>query len=69
MPEAAVYEYGLVAALHDDIRLAGQLGVVKPVPNPHRMQQPTYAHLRRCILAANLGHEFGTLFGGEAICH
>jgi hypothetical protein len=53
MPEATVNKNDLFAGGEHQIRRAGKLAHVKPVPVTESMNEPSYRELGSCVLASD----------------
>lgn len=69
VPEAPVYEYDFVAAPENDVRLARQGLVVKPIPISEREENAANNELGCSVLRADAGHVPSPLLWIQPVSH
>ena len=69
VPEAAVDKNYFSASNENEVRLPWQRPDVKCITIAHGVSQPSDAHFRRSVLAADRTHTCATLFRGKGIGH
>ena len=55
-----MYENYCPVLSQDDVRLAGKIPDMQPIPEPSCMQGATHQHFRSSVLAPDSGHHPGT---------
>src|SRR5262249_31116462 len=59
MPKAAVHQNDLAIASKHDVRTAGQIRLMQPIPVPHGVDEPPDDHLRLGVGLADALHPLG----------